>query len=480
VTTARRISLVGIASALLYMAVYVLQRAMSPLHATQHLYVAVALYLAATVGLFVGYACVASMVRRPLGSPSATAAALFFPVLFSAALTCGRPQLSIDAFTYIAQGHQAIAGSNPYTSPVRDLAGTPYGAALAREGWLPVHGVSPYGPLWTELEIAAARLPTNILHEVLLLKIAGTAFMLGCAWVIWLLLGRTSPDRRLFGTVLFLWNPVILIELAGEGHNDSMMVFFVLLSLLFWTTRRHAAGVAALGIGALVKIVAPMIAPLEAAQAWREAPSRPRLVAAIALGAGVVAIVACASYAPLWTGPATLDGIRDHSRPSIQPSTQGVLYWRLTRSHSEERSAKVVSIVMTGGFLFSVITVAFTVKDTRTLLRGCAAVSVIYLALAPGYWPWYAAMPIALIALTPSPPLLWVLGAISVGSRLAAPIDALRLDGLMDWPREVVVATVVGVWLPIGAVAVAGVWRTVGKPIPCSPHAWSHLPASSP
>jgi hypothetical protein len=70
-------------------------------------------------------------------------------------------------------------------------------------------------------------------------------------------------------------------------------------------------------------------------------------------------------------------------------------------------------------------------------------------------------MPIALIALTPSPSFLWAAAAISIGSRLAAPIDALRLDGLMDWPQEVLLTTVVGVWLPIGTVAIAAAWRAI-------------------
>jgi alpha-1,6-mannosyltransferase len=460
-TAALRICLLGVVSALLYAAVYVLQRAMSPQHAVQHLYAAAGLYAAATVALFTAYASVVAIVQRLRRSSGVTAAAVLFPLLISAALTFGRPYLSIDVFTYIAQGHQAATGSNPYAVPLRDFAGTPYGAALAREGWLPVHGVSPYGPLWTELELTVARLTASPRAQVLILKIVVTGFMLGCGWLIWLLLGRVSPGRQLLGTVVFLWNPVIVMELAGEGHNDAVLMFFVLLSLLLWVTRRHAAGVVALGIGALVKIVAPMVAPLEAAQAWHEEPSRRRLITAIAFGACASAAIAVLAYAPFWIGPATLNGIRDHGRPSVLPSTQGVLYWYLTRSHSEELSAAVVSMAMTGAFLFSVVIAALTVKDVRGLLRGCAAVSLAYLALAPGYWPWYAAMPIALIALTPSPSFLWAAAAVSIGSRLAAPIDALRLDGLMDWPQEVLLATVVGVWLPIGTVAIAAAWRAI-------------------
>jgi hypothetical protein len=68
--------------------------------------------------------------------------------------------------------------------------------------------------------------------------------------------------------------------------------------------------------------------------------------------------------------------------------------------------------------------------------------------LAPGYWPWYAAMPIALLALSPGRAFIWAIAAVSLASRLAAPIDVLRLDGWMDWEREMFVVTIVGIWLP--------------------------------
>ncbi len=41
------------------------------------------------------------------------------------------------------------------------------------------------------------------------------------------ILRRLAPDRLLAGVVLFLWNPVVLYETIGQGHNDVAMLFWM-------------------------------------------------------------------------------------------------------------------------------------------------------------------------------------------------------------------------------------------------------------
>src|SRR5260221_8941122 len=147
------------------------------------------------------------------------------------ALLAGQPNLSIDVFTYIAQGRHASTGTNPYAHPVKEIAATPFGSELEARGWIPVHGVSPYGPLWTQFEAAVGRIATGIPGQVLSIKLLVVAFSVGSAAMIWLILGIVAPRSQLAGTLIYLWNPVVIVELAGEGHNDAAMLFFVLLSL---------------------------------------------------------------------------------------------------------------------------------------------------------------------------------------------------------------------------------------------------------
>lgn len=461
--SSRPVVLIGAASGSLYAAIYTLQRSIAPVHAPAGpaLWLVVALYAIATLVQFLLYAKLISLASAgALGHPRARMLALAFPVLFNVALLAGRPYLSIDSYTYVAHGHQMALGDNPYAQSVKDLEPTPYGAQLSRFGWIPVHGVSPYGPLWTGLEGAVGRMAPDVPAGVRLIKILVTLFSLGSAAMIWLILGRVAPRSQLPGTLLYLWNPVVLVEFAGEGHNDALMIFFMLLSLFLSIRAREGLSVVAASLVGLVKIIGVMIVPLELVYAWRTRSDRGKLAAGLLLGACAAAALAVIVFAPVWIGGATFDGLRAHGRPAILPSTPGVLYWYLTRTHSEEASARLLSLLMTGIFVASMALASLKVKDAIGLLKACGRVAVVYLIVAPGYWPWYATMPVALLALAPTATCTWAIVALSLASRLAAPIDALRLDGLTDWEGEVFSTTIVGIWLPAAAFLLLGAWRS--------------------
>jgi hypothetical protein len=160
---------------------------------------------------------------------------------------------------------------------------------------------------------------------------------------------------------------------------------------------------------------------------------------------------------------ATFDGLRTHGRPSMLPSTPGVLYWYLTQSHSEAATAQLLSLMVMVVFGASMALACRYVVDARSLLRASAAIAVVYLVIAPGYWPWYAALPVALLSLSPRGTFIaWIVG-LSLCARLTAPIDMLRLQGLMTWEREVILATAVGVWFPVALLVPVELWTTLGS-----------------
>jgi len=291
------------------------------------------------------------------------------------------------------------------------------------------------------------------------IKVIVTLFSLGCAVMIWLILGKVAPRSQLIGTLLYLWNPVAIVEFAGEGHNDALMIFFMLLSLFLWLRAREGASIVATACAALVKIVGVMLLPLELVYARRTPRNGRQLAGQLLIGGAVAAVIAALVIAPVWIGWSTFDGLRAHSRPSILASTPGVLYWYLTRTHSEQASALLLSVTMTGLFAGAIALASLKVKDAIGLLQACGLVAVVYLVVAPGYWAWYAAMPIALLALSPSRPFIWAIAALSLASRFAAPVDALRLDGWMDWEREMFVVTMVGIWMPAALLLLGAAWR---------------------
>jgi hypothetical protein len=459
--TERQTVVIGLATGALYAAIYALQRAMSPLHAAGSLRMVGVLYVAANIGVFLCYAAIVSLASAgALRDERGRLLAFGFPLLFTVALTLGRPYLSTDVLTYVSQGHQAISGQSPYAEPPGAIADTSFGLALEREGWPGGRDVSPYGPLWTELEAAVALATRDIATQVLLLKIVVTAFALGSALLVWRILGALSPRYQVLGTILYLWNPVVVMELSGEGHNEAVAMFFVLLSLYFWIRGNADDGIVGAAIGALIKIGALVFTPLALVYAWRT--RRRGLAVAVVTGSCAAAAIAVVAYGPLWIGAATFDGIRAHAWPNLMSaSTPGVLYEYLTRRLPEPAAARAVALMMAAGFLAYVAFASVKIRDPASLVRASGRVALVYLMLAPGYWPWYAATPVALLALAPDETAIWSILAVSLGSRLAAPLDVLRVNDVIDWDREMLSATIVGVWFPaatIGVLAARDAW----------------------
>lgn len=65
------------------------------------------------------------------------------------------------------------------------------------------------------------------------------------------LLARLAPPRNV---LLYAWNPLVLVETAGQGHTEALLVPLLLAAL--WAVRRRHGGIASLAIAGagLVKI----------------------------------------------------------------------------------------------------------------------------------------------------------------------------------------------------------------------------------
>ena len=53
--------------------------------------------------------------------------------------------------------------------------------------------------------------------------------------------------------LFFAWNPLVLFEVAGNGHNDAVVIMFVLAGVFFFVRARQVAFIPALVLGALTK-----------------------------------------------------------------------------------------------------------------------------------------------------------------------------------------------------------------------------------
>jgi hypothetical protein len=122
---------------------------------------------------------------------------------------------------------------------------------------------SVYGPLWTVVSggvVLAGR--GHVGFTILMFRLLEAAAALGSGGLIWVILKRLSPEYAAEGTLLFLWNPLVVIESALGGHNDTCMMFLALLAVWLHLREWRAGAVVALTLSALVKVITAPLIPL--------------------------------------------------------------------------------------------------------------------------------------------------------------------------------------------------------------------------
>ncbi len=440
----RRIVLVSAASIGLYIINYLLLRCFSDIglpatlsifHSdratTRGLLLAqAAAYALVTALIFGGYAAILAMARiGQLASSRARWWALLVPCLINLLLIPCTPSLSQDVFSYMAHGFLGVLpGDNPFTQVATVARQTTIGPLLASYGWHTQAGITPYGVVWTQIEIAIMRISgLNIMLALVLFKTVAVAASFGTAYLIWSFLGRVNPTAQLSGTLAYLWNPLIIVEFAGEGHNDAVMLFFVFAALAGCAARRPIASTVAQLVAVLTKYVPIMFAPAQLVYLWNTRRGTAQLMKEILAALTVTAVLAALLYAPLWAGSQTFSGLLQRGVPLSSASPFGGINWILRKSTPAAIAGPLTIALVTLPVLCFVAWASLRVTDAASLARTFAWISIAYVLVAsPDYWPWYACMPVALILTAEADRLLWLALTMSFVARLCAPLNLMR------------------------------------------------------
>jgi len=174
-------------------------------------------------------------LRLTQSSPATTAVILLAALAFRLTLFALPPSLSPDLYRYQWDGQLQLAGQNPY------LVAPEASQHLPGAGW-----TAGYGPLAELLFYLAARLdgPTAF-------KLLSLLFDLGSLLVLLALLrAQKLPSERV---LLYAWCPLVVVEFAASGHNDSMVVFALLLANLAIIKAWRRVSIVALAAAVLVK-----------------------------------------------------------------------------------------------------------------------------------------------------------------------------------------------------------------------------------
>jgi hypothetical protein len=133
------------------------------------------------------------------------------------------PMALTDVFNYINYGRMEVVHNlNPYTTiPILEPHSDP---SYAVSNWHQL--LSPYGPLFTLLTFVVV--PLGVAASFWALKVilaAASLAMIALVWRCARLLGRDP----VVAIALVGLNPIVLVWGLGGDHNDSLMLFFIVL-----------------------------------------------------------------------------------------------------------------------------------------------------------------------------------------------------------------------------------------------------------
>ena len=316
------------------------------------------------------------------------------PIVFRLLLLSTTPTLSDDVYRYMWDGNVTTAGVSPYAYPLdapeldcihipaRDLAnnpslGTPY-LPVAQATFAATAGVAPSEPLGLQIvmvgfDLAAAVVIVGLLHVAAL------------------------PKRRV---MLYLWNPLVVVEVAHGAHLDALMVFLALLAVyltLIKPRSRTWGAPVVLALATMTKPLPLLLLPV----LWPRWRRSQRLVYGITIALIIVPFG--------WTAGWGLDGGSDGAGVfgsvgvySGWAFNSGAYHWLagwVDRSGVAEPAVAARFIV--AALITSMLVVTWALArqrgSPRDTLRLMALALMAYALLTPTFHPWYLLIVIAFL-----------------------------------------------------------------------------------
>ena len=343
----------------------------------------------------VSFACAAWVVLTGRVTKVAFAVILAVAMLCRVLLVLGPLTFSTDVYRYIWDGRVQGLGINPYQYIPADpalvhLRDTVVYPRINRRDY--AHTIYP--PLAEGIFLAVARISPTVTG----MKAAMIGFEAMTIWALCSLLRRLGLPRG--RVLLYAWHPLVLWQLAGDGHIDAAAITFVVLAFLAHLRRWEALTGAALGCATLVKLYPLVLFPaLYRRWDWKM-PA--------ALGATIAA-----GYLPyLRVGTGVIGFIPGYAREEGLLTGHRFFLLNLARL----TGAAVPTAAYVGAALLVLLAIGYRMQRERQRsaladLRGGALLAAALVVLFSTHYLWYFAWVVPFLCVAPTAALLYLTGA---------------------------------------------------------------------
>jgi hypothetical protein len=201
--------------------------------------------------------------------------------------------------------------------------------------------------------------------------------------MVWFLMKLHGADPR--NILLYAWNPLVIFEIAGSGHHDSLGICLLVAGILAWETKRLALAGLALAASFLTKYLSALLIPkmiLAGSGAMLGVWASAALAGLVLVRPPIILAKGPAHYAANW-----------QFNGSIYPVLQ-------TLANGNGYVAKVLAALTGFAAMWVIARRPLSVAATAASSIGAA------LLLAPTVHPWYLLWLIPFLCLCPHPALL--------------------------------------------------------------------------
>lgn len=334
-----------------------------------------------------------ALYRGELGAVSwSPAVILGVALLLRLMFLIAPPQLSDDVYRYLWDGSQVLRGNNPYAAAPAAVQ-PPSDLAVVHSRINHPEYVTLYPPAAQMLFAGGAAMGGGIIG----LKAFLVLFDMGLCALLMVVLGQLGMP--LWRSVLYAWNPLPVLEIAGSGHVDGAGLTMLMgaVCLLMWERNATPAAPvrqwpfllagALLACSGLVKLFPLMLAPV----LFLLVPAQRRLHFAGGF-LGALAILLLPFLRHLGNMAATLDSYARNWEFA------GFAFNTLRKLTGSGGSARML---LYGGFLVAALWIVCrlaprlegnpsTATRGRLALEACYAIAMALLLLTPTLQPWYA------------------------------------------------------------------------------------------
>jgi alpha-1,6-mannosyltransferase len=341
---------------------------------------------------------------------------IFAALVFRATLWPMEPTLSDDLQRYRWDAKVQANGWNPYAIAPQD----PRLASLRDHYYeiMPGRETPTIYPPATELLYRAAWkfFPGPIEFKVPFAA-ADVVVLLLLAWIF-----RDEKDGP-FRVAVYAWNPLVIVEFAGSGHNDVLALLGIVAGLALMKKRPGLAS-ASIALGAMAKVFPAVLLPVWIRRAgWPEKRSG-WWAAALVVAVFLFLIV------PYWDGRGAIRADLVHYEANWKnnhASLYTVIDWV---TGGGTRIPELVAAAAIWGLAFWLAWKRAEPARAAYLLVGTS------LAFWPNGYPWYFTWIVPLLCFFPSPAwlLLTVLQVLSYKVLIGYGIlGQFKFDPLMQW-----------------------------------------------